>query len=483
MKKQYRCKLLSDVILNVKAASEGPNTTLDFIPGNNFLGIVAAAVYGDEDVSGEMKHELFHSGRVRFGDAHPAADGMRGLKIPACVFYPKLHNIHKEAYIYHAIPNPASREMREKQLKQCREGFYVYHAGTAERVDTQNTFAVKSAYNRNTRTSKDEAMYGYQSLRAGLELLFSVDADDAAALTKVDEVLTGKQVHRIGRSRSAQYGLVEITPASYADAEISQQEDGYVKVYADGRLIFLDEDGMPTFQPSVEALGLSGGEIVWSKSQIRTFCYAPYNYKRKCFDTERCGIEKGSVIVVKTGVKPAAATGYVGHYLGEGFGAVIYNPAFLDADNLGLSKTKYVQGSQETPGQEVPIQDSPNCSGSKLVVYLREQKRVAETEQAIYPMVNDWVRQNTRRFTGSEDNFASQWGEIRSIATVTPDRQVLAEALEKYLTAGVASKKWKEKGRFETFQSFLRLLTEENAQVAIVNLASEMAKVCSKSKK
>ena len=37
----FAAELLSDVILNQKAATEGPNKTLDFIPGSCFLGIVA----------------------------------------------------------------------------------------------------------------------------------------------------------------------------------------------------------------------------------------------------------------------------------------------------------------------------------------------------------------------------------------------------------------------------------------------------------
>lgn len=38
---QFKCKLLSDVILNQRAATEGNQESLAFIPGNCFLGIVA----------------------------------------------------------------------------------------------------------------------------------------------------------------------------------------------------------------------------------------------------------------------------------------------------------------------------------------------------------------------------------------------------------------------------------------------------------
>jgi hypothetical protein len=46
--------LLSDIIINQKAATEGPNKTLDFIPGSNFLGIVAADYDGFGDKAMEV---------------------------------------------------------------------------------------------------------------------------------------------------------------------------------------------------------------------------------------------------------------------------------------------------------------------------------------------------------------------------------------------------------------------------------------------
>ena len=66
----FRCTLLSDVVLNQKSATEGTNVTLDFIPGNCFLGIVAGTLYNTLSKP-EEKNLLFHSGKVRFGDAHP----------------------------------------------------------------------------------------------------------------------------------------------------------------------------------------------------------------------------------------------------------------------------------------------------------------------------------------------------------------------------------------------------------------------------
>ena len=82
---KFKCTLLSDLILSQSSSTEGTQQTLDFIPGNNFLGLVAKELY--QDGSSESL-ALFHSGKVRFGDAHPSANGVRSLKVPASCFIP-----------------------------------------------------------------------------------------------------------------------------------------------------------------------------------------------------------------------------------------------------------------------------------------------------------------------------------------------------------------------------------------------------------
>ena len=87
--KTFKCKLLSDMVLNLQSATEGRQQTLDFIPGNCFLGIVA------KEYEGKFKDNaflIFHSGKVRFGDAHPMKDGKS-----------------TRHYIYYRKPNVGSR--------------------------------------------------------------------------------------------------------------------------------------------------------------------------------------------------------------------------------------------------------------------------------------------------------------------------------------------------------------------------------------
>ena len=468
---KFKCKLLSDVILNQKASTEGPNQTLDFIPGSCFLGIVASELYELLGMN-EKTLELFHSGKVRFGDAHPSKGDVRGLKIPASMFYPKLNKITDgEIYIHHAVPNLESEEMKQKQLKQCRNGFYTFIGDKAMEVKTETNFAIKSAYDREKRRAKDEQMYGYESLQEGLELYFEIQVENDNLVTDIKDALVGTK--RVGRSRTAQYGLVKIETYEYKEIESKEKQNNNVTVYADGRLIFLDEYGLPTFRPKAKDLGLpENATILWDKSQVRTFQYAPWNYKRQCFDTDRCGIEKGSVFVVDvTGCSDLKfESKYIGSYYNEGFGKVIYNPEFLKADEKGLSNYVFSELEPDQKPDKLEFESTP------LLEYVKTQKAKEEANKNIYQEVNEWVENNKLKFQGKE-KFASQWGAIRGIAMATKDDPNIKDNVIAYISHGVKSSDW-EGPRKRELESFLKKCKDENVREMLVNLAAEMAKKC-----
>lgn len=476
---KFKCTLLSDIILNQKAATEGPNATLDFIPGSNFLGIVAGELYNG--LPAEESLAIFHSGKVRFGDAHPSKGNMRSLKVPACMYYPKLGSAEKELYIHYAIPNITSPEIKQLQLKQCRSGFYNFSSAKAMQVKVETQFAIKSEHDKINRRSMDEKLYGYQSLEQGSVFYFSVEVDEEAYEKTITNALVGKK--RIGRSRTAQYGLVEIELFNYDEIKCCADVcPGYVAVYADSRLIFLDENGLPTCQPTAEQLGFEkDAKICFEKSQIRTFQYAPWNFKRQCFDTDRYGIEKGSVILVETNKIPAESA-YLGAYNNEGFGQVLYNPVFLKADGNGLSKYTLQKDKEKPVLEETPL------SGTSLLDFVAIKKKEEELDALVYNIVNNWVKENEKDFGG--EKFASQWGNIRRIALQNKTKEEINAALftgdKAFLTRGVAKDKWQEKGRLAKLKNFIdskdpkseekEILTDDNIQQALINLASEMAK-------
>ena len=323
---KFECTLLSDIVLNQSSSSMGNQKSLDFIPGNNFLGIVAKALYKKES---EESLLLFHSGKVRFGDAHPSLGNIRGLKVPAAMYYPKLKKPSEELYIHHGITN--QEVLKNLQLKQCRKGFYAFDNKLGKPIDTHKGFTIKSAYDSDKRRSEDGLMFGYEYLSKGLTLYFEIESDieDEFINEQISKALIGEKL--IGHSRTAEFGRVSIKKldgnGEYKDVtsnatpdtiKVDGKEEKCVVIYADARLIFLNENGEPTYQPSVNSLlGKKGkdkvGDIVWEKSQIRTFQYAPWNGKRQSYDTDRCGVEKGSVFVVrlKDGVDCPTESQYV----------------------------------------------------------------------------------------------------------------------------------------------------------------------------
>lgn len=467
---KFKCTFLSDVILNVKSASEGENSTLDFIPGSNFMGIVASQLYADNDPDTML---IVHSGQVKFGDAHPLCNGIRSLRTPAALFYPKLSSVENECIVHHEYNR--NNDEKKPQLKQCRSGFYAFDTTEKKAVGINplTNYALKSAYDRLNRKSKDSQMYGYESISEGSEYCFSVVAPDEKLAEKIASCLEGKR--RIGRSRSAQYGLVEIRRADYTEIKSGFTERNDAVIYAESRLVFFDKNGKMTYQPGIEDLGFTAGEIDWSKSQIRTFCYAPWNFKRQCFDFDRLGIEKGSVIYVRNARFGSDKSEYVGAFNNEGFGKVIYNPDFFATIKGGNGLSAY-EFSKSDNWKQTDASDSH--FESILIKYLNSRKSEEKGVDDVYEVVNEFIKQHKKLFEG--ERFASQWGEIRRIANTTPDKTDLISKIKKYLEHGVAKEKWEEKSRAEALYDLFnsKEFTDRNAQRIIVNLASEMAKKC-----
>lgn len=487
---RYRCTLVSDVILNQRSSSEGPQNTLDFIPGNNFLGIAASYIYPSMRYTDEDKLRLFHTGEVRFSDANPAKGGIRTHKVPSSLYYPKLKKPSDGTYVWHKI----SQNLQDLQLKQCRNGFYAFRDGKGIEVKVLKSFAIKSAYDRFLRKSKDSQMYGYESLSKGQEFFFEVSFDESIQENlreAVSDALCGDRF--IGRSKSAQYGHVHISKTDYEETQSRETfADGLTTVYADARLIFFDAYGMPTFRPTAQDLGFGeDAEIDWQRSQVRTFQYSPWNAKRHGWDTDRCGIEKGSVFVVKSKLSPDT-TSYIGLYKNEGFGRVIYNPDFLDVIDGTNGRSVFSINENSDSNSETEKNTINSAADNqveicdfnrKFIATVMEQMKYEKASAEIYDKVNNFVARNAKSFT--DEQFASQWGLIRKTAIANPYFDSFQTELEKIMSEGCSSDKWQEGGRDRSMWSFISSVSEDeqlckNWRMAVVNLCSEMAKKCKK---
>ncbi len=480
---KFTCTLLSDIILNQNAGSKEKQSTLDFIPGNVFLGIAASKLYGLLDPERSMA--IFHSGKVRFGDAHPLYEGKRTLKIPAVLYYKKGESLTGDgAYVMYKW-NPDDGV----QPKQCRNGFYAFSGddGCIE-VKTTKNIAIKSAYDRNERRSKDEAMFAYESLGKGMRFAFDVECDDENLSDIIKKALVGRR--HAGHSRTAQYGLVNIQEADFAEIGSLTPYESFATVYADSRLIFMDAFGNLTFRPTAQDLGFGkDAKIDWDHSQIRIFQYAPWNAKRQVPDADRCGIEKGSVFVINLngGISPSESA-YVGCYKNEGFGKVIYNPEFLKADDTGKSTLIFKEDKAKEGTNSEANADLDTYKSALNQPLMQRLMSLNATKCNIYDIVNEFVSKNARNFRQDNERFASQWSYIRNLADSSSGFQNFKDKLKEYLERGVASEKWqfKKKDLYD-FVNSLESKKENNVETnkkaiywreIMTNLSSEMAKKC-----
>lgn len=473
----FKCVFKTDVVLNATTATEGNQTSLDYIPGANFLGIVAKKYSHFAEKGGA--YDIFHSGKVRFGDAHVAVDGLRSFKAPLVWFRPKGEKTDKTITVEFALSEEQRHRNREKgvQLKQEREGFFVIKDNELRRVEIAKSFALKSAQDRKTRRSAEGQIFGYESIASGTEWIFFLELDSEMEVYSdaLVEALVG--THRLGRSRSAEYGLITIEQIEIRSTGKERCEG--LLIYSDSNLCFFDESGSPTYRPTAKQLGFDGMEIRWEKSQIRTYSYAPWNQKRYNRDADRYCISKGSVFVLE-GIVPDRFSEHftVGDYTNEGFGQVVINPEFLKFDPL-TGVLRYRMGDKINSAFNINTLNVKESEIDRnLLQYLKRKRDDYYEASGILNEVADFKRENTRIYRGISN---SQWGNIRSIATRSATHDELIKLLfEKgtgYLTHGIATDNWKD-DKIDVLKAKLKEVDSKkySSREFTILLAAEMAK-------
>ncbi len=412
----YEVEFLSDIVLPATSNTEGNIQNLDFIAGSNFLGMVARE-YPEFQKRG-ISFDIFHSGKVRFGDAHILHDGKETYKMPLSYFFDK--GKEEELYNHHLIEDFKVFD----QLKQKRNG---YITKDNEVIYIDYNYAQKSAYDKTNRKSLDGSMFGYSAMRKGLKWRFSIKIDydmKPKDLQLLEETIVGQK--RLGKSKSAQYGSVSIQKVERQRESIEDKKAQTIILYANSRLALVDEEGNPTYDLSYICKGV---EVDYAKSQIKTSSFTPYNGAMQTKTYERACINKGSVIVLKSATKKQLADIQkgVGAYLAEGFGEILVNPSFLMArDGFSLIK------------EDKRINEEIKKIKSPLGKFLRQREDTKQDKLNILDEVDTFILDNKPLYKKIKP---SQWGKIRSICT--SGEEGFKEEIEKYISSGV--KQWEEK--------------------------------------
>ncbi|PSR10209.1 MAG: hypothetical protein C7N36_19455 [Bacteroidetes bacterium] len=474
---QYECRLLTDVVISSDTASEGFKKSLDYIPGAKFLGIAARKLYQDEDPLKML--DLFHNGTVRFGDAHPKLDDQYSLRVPFAWLLKKGGEVSDGLYLHHKLSDDFRQELQGIQLQQARSGYFLPCGKWLKSIPQE--FSIKSAYDRTKRRARDQQMYGYFALPQGTSWLFTVEDEKGDYADSVREVLQGK--HRVGRSRSAEYGLAEITFDQEISLDTERKQSQEAVLYAESNLLFYDGYGQPTLQPDETQLCLPIGSIIdWSRSQIRSRLYQTWNRKRYNRDADRMIIEKGSVIVCRLPSDSAVPGAMrVGAQQAEGFGKLLVNPSFLQSSHhlvdLHLSKTEEQQQNWVT---NTPLSYVKEGVDDQLVLsFLHAQHEKDTTYFNIEKEVNLFIV-NQPDFQGISP---SQWGMVRTYAKHAANLESFQDLLFTdgvgCLTRGQSEKDWRKKGRRDKLYKYLfetENIPQEDIIPFTIKLSAEMAK-------
>ena len=410
----YKVTFLSDIVLPATSNTEGNISQLDFIPGSNFLGMVASKYDEFED-----SFSIFHSGKVKFGDATIVKNEKQTYKMPLSYFHEKLDD--KTIYNHHKIDD----FKQFKQLKQKRNG---YITSDLDVVSVEYNYSQKSAYDKKNRKSLDGNMFGYNAIVSGTTWRFSIKCDDISDndLKLLKKSIEGKK--RLGKSKSAQYGLVDIKLEGEKE-EIEDKNSQELVLYANSRLALVDEMGYPTYNLKYLFEGLNDDNIDYAKCQIRTSTFTPYNGVRQTKDYERICINKGSVIVLKN-VDKTKILSFVGAYQSEGFGELLLNPKFLDKNSFSFKESK-----NEDTDEEIITPNSP------LAKFLQQRQESKQANLDLGKKVAEFIKENPLY----SKIKPAQWGTIRSICTKGDKK--FKEQIEEYISSGKA--KW-ETNQIET---------------------------------
>ena len=450
MKKLYfKVEFLSDIVLQATSNNEGKIENLDFIPGSNFLGMVAKN-YNDF----KNPFDIFHSKKVRFGDAMMIKDNKLTYKMPLSFFHKKLDS--EIIFNHHLVENFSELG----QLKQKREGYIVVDDEKIDEVNVEYKYSQKSAYNSKKRKSLDKNMYGYKAIKKGSVWQFCVTCNgiDDEEIKKIEKYLIGKQ--RLGKSKSAEYGLVEISKGEIIENIKTKQSENYCYLYCKSRLALFDENNNPTFDVKYifgEDFKEFEKSIVYPKIQIKTSTFTPYNGVRKTKDYERVVINAGSVIVLnleninQEKLHEIIEKG-VGGYLNEGFGEIIINPSFLFQNEF-----KFQKSSKENE-RETKFESDKN-----VIQFLLNRKEKEKELSDILKEI-DRVVEDKRNKEIMKNIKSSQWGKIRAILNSNDENY--QNTILDYISNGV--KKW-ETSQIEFLKSFLDTKSKKFMKMLVVS--------------
>lgn len=423
------------LILSLQSASAGAHQSLDHVPGSVLLGLAASRLYTEMNATDAWT--LFHSGRVRFGDALPTGpQGQATYPLPLC-----WHTYKGEPYRVSGMLQPSalfdpalSSPDSTRQPVQVRSGYCALDGSFVEPARLQT---LKTAIDPNTGTAAESQLFGYEALAPGQRFRFELhaDADVPAALWQnLLDALTGTA--RLGRSRSAQFGRVKIGRNEPGQPNGIQLQSATISTELTLWLLsdlVLEHEGQPCLTPHPVLLALPP-QTQWivERSFLRSRRYSPYNAYRRQYDAERQVISRGSILRFIIPGRLDAATveslqSGLGLHIESGLGRAWVNPPLLAHAKpvfVPIAVTEADRSSTPKSASALAQPDTPLIA----TLQQRQQRRIGDkvceqVARRLFAELCDRVNE-ARRFLALAEGTApesvpgrSQWGRLKQLAS------------------------------------------------------------------
>ncbi len=423
----FKVTLLEDVIISQRAATEGGHGSLDYLSGATLSGAMAARLYAQLK---EEAYTVFHSGKVRFGNALPLSqDGQLTYPTPLC-WYKKKHESRSSKMEVRNYQH--AKYSKTIVPEQIRGGYVSFNYS-----DEQNRFTkvaqqirLKTAIDADKGVASDSQLFAYNSLPEGQQFVFYLEADVEQNLFDVlVSHLLGEM--KLGRSRSAEYGAVNIEIFVGEDERrLPETESKEVTLWLLADAALQDQNGQTVLCPTAESVGLPAHfKLDLAKTFVRSRRYAPFNAFRRRRELEREVLIMGSVLHFSSDQECQALNKLqeqgIGLYRQIGLGRVWVNPPLL-ADKTPNNHWRKIKSAQKKVELIVPKNDV-------VFRFLKGRQKQFGNTSIVETTSQNWKKQLEGLYHSARNlsytpagvvpgPTATQWGQVLEIAKIaTPE--------------------------------------------------------------
>lgn len=451
----FRLKLRTKSPLCLTKKVEGNVVqSYDHIPGSMILGAIGQAL-GDKSAA---YWAAVDQGRVRVSFAMPRLCGVRGLPMPFAIESPKGGGRQIRS---------GFRKKRSADWKQARRGFWAKSGNAwiwdSPKMSVISHNVIEDHYQR--PTSKVGGVFTYESIDPGMpyECLVTMPSCFSSDLA-------GKKL-RIGRSKSVEYGEVEILAVELTGDIVEPDETNEVFMQAVSPLLLRDKKTgvwAPTLARLLEELEEKLGVKPCVEEnergpmvELRPIEIQTWNVRGRTSRPSAVGLQPGSCLKLKfdqkvewSKLKEFERSG-LGERLAEGFGEVAFDPEILTLSN----EVDAIRAEFGTPQESRSASEA--TSHKNLLSSLKQERLLQMARLACIGSLSKHAHVK-RLIPGAPT--ASQLGIFRSLIADLPDSQ---EQLKRWMEGALGHKTKGDQWR-ETLKVLKELLNDPDGIKEII---------------